>query len=789
MNSPTNPYIAGNPITGSEMFFGRQDVFRFVRETLVGRYQDNAIVLYGGRRTGKTSVLYQMGRHLDPKYVPVFVDLQAVSLGGLGEMLWGIARQAVRVLRQEKGIKLSIPSREEFAKNPEGCFYERFLDPALEALGDGHLLLMLDEAARLYEQVQAGRLEPRAFDFLRSLIQYHPHLNFIFSIGSGLEEMRGEYALLFNLCQYRKISFLDRDAAVALITKPVEEHYRYAPGAVDRILDETYGHPYYTQLVCNRLFARWARHDGDEVTPADVDAVLGEAVEQGMASLQYAWEEASDAAKVVLAALTELMEDDNRPVGLGDLRDALAAEGIALSRRAVGRALQEMVVREVLRSTREGYAFTVDLMRLWVKQYQRLEWVKGQVDLPVEEAAPAKRDWVRLVLIGVSGGLLFLLIGLFIIVGRSLEQDRAERQAYATAMYGTIEALRTQIAMEPVDSQAQRTLSAALSEQLTQVVEVATELPVQQLPVTSTVVLIPTHTSIPISTLTPTPSPTPTPTPTPTPGPALGDIWPRRTDGMVMVYVPAGKFEMGTDDEGVDYALELCLESRDDCERKWFAHEQPAHTVALDGFWIDRTEVTNEQYQRCVEAGVCEEPPGWTDRELPESTWPARPVVNVSWFDAETYCKWAGVQMPTEAQWEYAARGPESFVFPWGDEFDRTRLNYCNAACESQYASREFSDGYGGTAPVGSFPTGNSWCGAWDMAGNVWEWVADWYAGDYYAHAPSQNPTGPSSGEYRVLRGGSMSDIPYAVRSAHRYSYLPDDIDRAVGFRCASDSK
>jgi hypothetical protein len=180
------------------MFFGRQDVFRFIRETLVGRYQDNAIVLYGGRRTGKTSVLYQMGRHLDDKYVPVFVDLQAVSLGGLGDMLWGIARQAVRALRQQKEIKLSIPSRDEFADDPEGCFYECFLDPALQALGDQHLLLMLDEAARLYEQVKAGRLEPRAFGLLRSLIQYHARLNFVFSIGSALEEMRQEYALLFN---------------------------------------------------------------------------------------------------------------------------------------------------------------------------------------------------------------------------------------------------------------------------------------------------------------------------------------------------------------------------------------------------------------------------------------------------------------------------------------------------------------------------------------------------------------------------------------------------------------
>jgi len=250
MSNPTNPYIAGNPITGTEMFFGRQDVFRFVCETLVGRYQDNAIVLYGGRRMGKTSVLYQMGRHLDPRYVPVFMDLQGISLEGLGEMLWGIARRAARALRRQKGIRLSIPSRDEFASDPGGCFRDGFLDPALEALGEDHLLLMLDEAARLHEQVQAGYLEPRVFDLLRSLIQHYPRLNFIFSIGSGLEEMGQEYAVLFNVCRYRKISFLDRDAAEALITKPVEEHCRYAPGAVECILEVTHGHP-YTQLVCN----------------------------------------------------------------------------------------------------------------------------------------------------------------------------------------------------------------------------------------------------------------------------------------------------------------------------------------------------------------------------------------------------------------------------------------------------------------------------------------------------------------------------------------------------------
>jgi hypothetical protein len=503
-----NPYIAGNPITGTEMFFGRRDVFRFVQETLMGRYQDNAIVLYGGRRTGKTSVLYQIGRRLDPRYMPVFVDLQGISLEGLGEMLWGIARQAARALRRQKEIDLSVPSRDKFAGDPEGCFREGFLDPALEALGDNHLLLMLDEAARLYEQVHAGRLELRVFAFLRSLIQYHPRLNFVFSIGSGLEEMRQEYALLFNLCQYRKISFLDRDAAEALITEPVEEHYKYAPGVVERILEVTHGHPYYTQLVCNRLFARWSRRHGDEVTVSDVEAVLDQAAEQGMASLQYTWEEASDVAKVILAALAELMEDANQSIRSSDLRATIAAQEIVLSRHAINVALQELVTREVLHRAEGGYTFTVDLMRLWVQQYQRLEWVKGKIPPPEEAEPPAERDWVRMVLVGVSAGLLLLLIGLSMIFLRN--------QATETALSGTIAALETEIAQHAGDYVKQETLKAQLAPVQTINAE---EQATRQIPTDTP---RPTETPLPPTetpTATATPSPTPTATPTPTASP------------------------------------------------------------------------------------------------------------------------------------------------------------------------------------------------------------------------------------------------------------------------------
>jgi formylglycine-generating enzyme required for sulfatase activity len=253
---------------------------------------------------------------------------------------------------------------------------------------------------------------------------------------------------------------------------------------------------------------------------------------------------------------------------------------------------------------------------------------------------------------------------------------------------------------------------------------------------------------------------------------------------MVMMYVPAGEFDMGSDDDDVDYAVRLCSESRSDCEREWFGDEQPAHTVALDGFWIDRTEVTNGQYRQCVDAGTCDPPAASSsstrDSYYGDSAYDGYPVIWVTWHQAAAYCEWAGARLPTEAEWEYAARGSDRRMYPWG-----------NAAPDCAKANYLGKDGgcVGDTTAVGSYPAGASWCNTLDMAGNVWEWVADWYEIGYYGRSPSRNPMGPSSGEYRVLRGGSRYDAAYIVRSAHRYGYLPDNANNDVGFRCARGSE
>ena len=216
-----------------------------------------------------------------------------------------------------------------------------------------------------------------------------------------------------------------------------------------------------------------------------------------------------------------------------------------------------------------------------------------------------------------------------------------------------------------------------------------------------------------------------------------------------------------------------------------YEEEQPQHEVTLDGFWIDRTEVTNEQYALCVQEGSCDASALADDSAYNDDT---QPVVGVSWFDAEDYCTWAGGQLPTEAQWEYAARGNDGRLYPWGNEFDGQKVNFCDTNCTyNSWKDDNYNDGYAFTAPVGSYPAGDSWVGALDMAGNVWEWLADWYNRDYYDNSPDINPVGPESGDFKVLRGGSWADTAAVVRSAYRFSSgLPTSRVGPIGFRCAA---
>ena len=266
---------------------------------------------------------------------------------------------------------------------------------------------------------------------------------------------------------------------------------------------------------------------------------------------------------------------------------------------------------------------------------------------------------------------------------------------------------------------------------------------------------------------------------------AAGDTWMRPTDGMWLVHVPAGQFEMGIDEDEIDSLMQLCSEYRDDCQRQWYEDQQPAHTVALDGFWIDKYEVSNAQYRMCVEAGECRAPTtcNWGAPTYGAADKGNHPAVCVDWQGARDYCEWAGGRLPTEAEWEYAARGPAGNMFPWGERFDGTLANSCDANCTQPWKDTGYDDGYEQTAPAGSFPAGASWCGAEDMAGNAWEWVSDWYDPDWYSISPAANPGGPGAGQYRTARGGSWRD-GLSPATFRYYPGVPSIRTSNGGFRC-----
>jgi formylglycine-generating enzyme required for sulfatase activity len=329
----------------------------------------------------------------------------------------------------------------------------------------------------------------------------------------------------------------------------------------------------------------------------------------------------------------------------------------------------------------------------------------------------------------------------------------------------------------------------------------ATQAPITLTPVpTATTTTVPTETPTPTETATPTETQTPTETaiPSAVPTPAAGDVVISVQDGMRQRFVPAGEFRMGS------------LAS----DPLAYGDELPRHRVFLDAYWIDETEVTNAMFARFVAATgfktmaenldngqvfmlatLAWETVSGTDWRHPRGPdtsitgMDSFPVGQMSWSDSAAYCQWAGRRLPTEAEWEKAARGDDARPYPWGNQpVAGNRVNFADVHLGVDWNDPSIDDGYTFNSPAGNYPDGASPYGALDMAGNMWEWVADWDDVHYYARSPAKNPPGPATGQEHVLRGGSWWASARNVRTALRDSAgdKPYDI---YGFRCAQSAK
>jgi sulfatase modifying factor 1 len=263
-----------------------------------------------------------------------------------------------------------------------------------------------------------------------------------------------------------------------------------------------------------------------------------------------------------------------------------------------------------------------------------------------------------------------------------------------------------------------------------------------------------------------------------------------RAPGAEQVLLRAGAFTMGSDDSEYADAVSLCrLEPRrDDCKAEWFVAEQPDHQVYLSDYWIDRREVTVARYRACVGAGACDPPPYDDGGERFDRA--DFPVVLVNWNDARRFCAWTGGRLPTEAEWERAARGPSDPArgttgrrYPWGNVYSPFLSNH-GVFARGDLDDLDARDGFLELAPVGSFPDGRTPEGIDDLAGNVDEWVFDWFAAEY-PRADAVNPRGPEMGERRVVRGGSYRNGRAWLRGASRDYQSPGERAPWLGFRCA----
>ncbi len=289
----------------------------------------------------------------------------------------------------------------------------------------------------------------------------------------------------------------------------------------------------------------------------------------------------------------------------------------------------------------------------------------------------------------------------------------------------------------------------------------------------------------------PTEKKTKTPKPTNVPGSSITSP----KDGMLQLYVPAGEFLMGAANSDSQAGNE----------------ERPQRTIYLDAYWVDQTEVTNDMFAKFVKeasyrttaeqrgksqtwAGQNWTPTigaNWMHPDGPGSTINGKgsyPVSQVSWFDAQAYCSWAGRRLPTEAEWEKAARGTDGNLYPWGNQApDASLANFADQSFVGNWGDKTVNDGYAFAAPVGSYPAGASSYGALDMAGNLWEWVTNWYSESYQAKMPDSNPPGPKSGDEKMIRGGGWGSKPQYVRTTNKDGDSDYVGSTGNGFRCVEE--
>lgn len=367
-----NPYIVGHPVKSPEMFQGRADVFDFIRDNLSGPTQNRTIVLHGQRRTGKTSILYQLvlGK-LGAGFLPVLIDMQEVALliNRTADFLNEVAYQLTRAIRKA-GLTLEPPEEATFAAAPTRTF-SRFLDTVEDTLGERKAVLIFDEFELIEGKIAEGKLEADLLNYFRSLIQHRQRLVFIFTGTHRLEEMSHDYwSILFNLALYRRVSFLTPAEAAKLIRQPVAGTLDIDALAVEKIIALTRGHAYFTQLICWALVNHCNANERNYATLNDVNDALQEILASGEAHFAYIWQQADPTERLALAAVAHTIRPGKDWARPAEILETLAENGGQMTQSTLVDILDQLTRQDVLESASDGalrYRFQIEVLRLWLE--------------------------------------------------------------------------------------------------------------------------------------------------------------------------------------------------------------------------------------------------------------------------------------------------------------------------------------------------------------------------------------------------------------------------------------
>jgi ligand-binding sensor domain-containing protein len=394
-----NPYIVGNPIRTEQMFYGREDDFRYVRTKLEGVSQGVVIVFCGDRRVGKSSILYQvLNGRLGDRFIPVFVDMQEMVIASDSEFFARVSRlitEAVArtvkaqtaaaahtsgAVAEARSPVLSLPQFD--GRNPYPVFLD-FLDEVMAAIGDRTLLILMDEYELMEGKVDEGKLSPELFTFLAGLMDNKERLALIFTGSRRLEERDKKYwRELLRRSLFRKVGFLSEKDAVRLITDPVEGRVVYGRGVIEAVCRLTAGQPFYTQVICQNLVDYMNEHEQNWVTVTDLNEVIADVVDNPLPQMIYTWDVLSDDEKLALSLLAEILPDGNAFAMARELRTSVKANDypVHLSENSIRLTLEEMFRRELLdKDSSVGFRFKIDLLRLWIRRSHSIWQVVKEV--------------------------------------------------------------------------------------------------------------------------------------------------------------------------------------------------------------------------------------------------------------------------------------------------------------------------------------------------------------------------------------------------------------------------